>query len=134
VQPGAVTGGAPTHGQTAAAGAGRASGAGGGGAGGGGAAGGVDLDPIVAAWEAAAGRSTRDEWSDWLRRLALEMIRASPAQALRACVLPAQSYPPLAQVRTAEAPHRPDPPLSPGPSLRRSRSVAFNLAYRQPFP
>lgn len=126
VQPGAVASGASMQGQAAAGG--RAGGAGGGVAAGGVAAGGVELDPIVAAWAAAAGRSTRDEWSDWVRRLGLEMIRASPAQALRACVLPAQSYPPLAQVLPATPPQGILPFLAHGPlgAFRRSSSTRSN--------
>ena len=59
----------------------------------------VDLGGRRIIKKAAMGRSTREEWSDWMRRLAFEMIRTSPSKPLRACVLPAQSYPPLAQVR-----------------------------------
>ena len=36
----------------------------------------VDAAALATAWAGAAERATRDEWSEWLRRLALEQLRA----------------------------------------------------------
>lgn len=46
---------------------------------------------LKAAWEATQ-RSTRDDWHEWMRRLAVEMLKEAPSPALRACA-------PLAQAR-----------------------------------
>jgi len=85
-------------------------GAGGGGDGGGGwgaaDAGGADRGNIrriavnqanlKRAWEASS-RTTREDWSDWLRRFSVELLRESPSPALRSCAALAQVYHPLAR-------------------------------------
>ncbi|KAG0343766.1 phosphatidylinositol kinase- protein kinase tor1 [Podila humilis] len=42
-------------------------------------------------------RSTRDDWTDWLRRLTLEMLKETPSHSLRACAELANSFQPLAR-------------------------------------
>lgn len=42
-------------------------------------------------------RATREEWDEWMRRLALQLLREAPAPALRACAELAFIYQPLAR-------------------------------------
>jgi len=59
-----------------------------------------DLQPnqqsLRQAWEASH-RSTKDDWVEWMRRFALELLRESASVALRACWALAQVYYPLAR-------------------------------------
>ncbi|KAG9294210.1 hypothetical protein G9A89_021569 [Geosiphon pyriformis] len=48
------------------------------------------------AWECSQ-RSTRDDWSEWIRRLSVELLKESPSHALRACASLAGVYQPLAR-------------------------------------
>ncbi|KAI9816376.1 MAG: phosphatidylinositol kinase- protein kinase tor1 [Phylliscum demangeonii] len=48
------------------------------------------------AWEASQ-KSTRDDWQEWIRRFSVELLRESPAPALRACAGLAGMYYPLAR-------------------------------------
>ncbi len=48
------------------------------------------------AWE-TANRSTKDDWSEWIRRLSVELLKESPSHALRACASLASVYYPLAR-------------------------------------
>jgi len=48
------------------------------------------------AWEASH-RSTKDDWVEWMRRFALELLRESASPALRACWALAQVYYPLSR-------------------------------------
>jgi len=41
------------------------------------------------AWETTA-KQTKDDWTEWMRRLAVELLRESPSPALRACSALAQ--------------------------------------------
>jgi phosphatidylinositol kinase/protein kinase (PI-3 family) len=38
----------------------------------------------------ASHRATREDWSDWLRRFSVELLRESPSPALRSCAALAQ--------------------------------------------
>lgn len=42
-------------------------------------------------------RSTKDDWTDWIRRLTLEMLKETPSHSLRACGELANSFQPLAR-------------------------------------
>lgn len=42
-------------------------------------------------------RTTSDDWSEWLRRLSVEVLKESPSHALRACANLANVYSPLAR-------------------------------------
>ena len=48
------------------------------------------------AWDVSQ-RSTRDDWDEWMRRFAVQLLREAPSPALRACADLAQAYPPLAR-------------------------------------
>ncbi|KAF9162608.1 phosphatidylinositol kinase- protein kinase tor1 [Actinomortierella ambigua] len=48
------------------------------------------------AWDTQP-RSTKDDWADWIRRLALELLKRSPSHALRSCLHMAGLYYPLAK-------------------------------------
>ncbi|PRT55035.1 Serine/threonine-protein kinase TOR2 [Wickerhamiella sorbophila] len=43
-----------------------------------------NLNLIQAAWD-ATGRSTREDWTEWFRRLSVEFLKGSPSPALKAC-------------------------------------------------
>ncbi len=51
----------------------------------------VDEGALRRAWESSQ-RSTKEDWAEWMRHFAVELLRVSPSPALRA------TYP-LAQVR-----------------------------------
>ena len=51
---------------------------------------------LKATWEATQ-HSTRADWHEWMRRLAVEMLRESPSAPLRACAPLAEAYQPLAR-------------------------------------
>lgn len=48
------------------------------------------------AWDVSQ-RATREEWDEWMRRFALQLLREAPAPSLRACAELAYAYQPLAR-------------------------------------
>lgn len=44
----------------------------------------VNQEHLKAAWQTSQ-RSTREDWTEWIRRLSIELLRESPHHALRAC-------------------------------------------------
>ncbi len=48
------------------------------------------------AWDVSQ-RATREEWDEWMRRFAVQLLREAPAPALRACAELAYAYQPLAR-------------------------------------
>ena len=56
----------------------------------------INQEKLRKAWEAGQ-RSTKDDWNEWMRRFSVELLRESPAPALRACSALAQVYQPLAR-------------------------------------
>jgi FKBP12-rapamycin complex-associated protein len=56
----------------------------------------VNQQHLKKAWETSQ-RSTRDDWTEWLRRLSVELLKESPSHALRACASLAGVYHPLAR-------------------------------------
>lgn len=48
------------------------------------------------AWDVSQ-KATREEWDEWMRRFALQLLREAPAPALRACAELAFAYQPLAR-------------------------------------
>lgn len=55
----------------------------------------VNQQHLKQAWDVSK-VSTRDDWREWLRRMAVEFMRESPSHALRACRSLADVYQPLA--------------------------------------
>lgn len=45
----------------------------------------------------ASRRVSKDDWTEWLRRLSIELLKESPSPALRSCWALAQTYNPLAR-------------------------------------
>ena len=43
----------------------------------------VDEDALKRAWESSQ-RSTKEDWAEWMRQFAVELLRESPSPALRA--------------------------------------------------
>ncbi|KAE8453627.1 hypothetical protein EG329_009138 [Mollisiaceae sp. DMI_Dod_QoI] len=58
----------------------------------------LDANPVhlKAAWD-ATGKSTKEDWQEWMRRFSITVLTESPNQALRACAALASNYPPLAR-------------------------------------
>lgn len=56
----------------------------------------VNQQHLKNAWEASQ-RSTREDWQEWIRRFSVELLKQSPAHALRACAGLAGAYYPLAR-------------------------------------
>ena len=56
----------------------------------------VNQANLQRAWDVSQ-RSSMDDWDEWMRRLAIELLRQAPSQALRACASLAQAYQPLAR-------------------------------------
>ncbi|RKF72543.1 Serine/threonine-protein kinase tor2 [Golovinomyces cichoracearum] len=58
----------------------------------------LDSNPVhlKAAWD-ATGKSTKEDWAEWMRRLSVTLLTESPNQALRACASLAANHPPLAR-------------------------------------
>ncbi|CAD6506377.1 BgTH12-07303 [Blumeria graminis f. sp. triticale] len=58
----------------------------------------LDSNPVhlKAAWD-ATGKSTKEDWAEWMRRLSVTVLTESPNQALRACASLAANHPPLAR-------------------------------------
>jgi hypothetical protein len=48
------------------------------------------------AWDVSQ-RASRDDWDEWMRRLAIQLLREAPSPALRACASLAHAYQPLAR-------------------------------------
>ncbi|KAF9952831.1 phosphatidylinositol kinase- protein kinase tor1 [Mortierella alpina] len=48
------------------------------------------------AWDTES-RSRKEDWTDWIRRLTLEMLKETPSHSLRACADMANSFQPLAR-------------------------------------
>ncbi|KAG9248794.1 armadillo-type protein [Calycina marina] len=51
---------------------------------------------LKASWD-ATGKSTKEDWQEWMRRFSVTVLMESPNQALRACANLATQYPPLAR-------------------------------------
>ena len=51
---------------------------------------------LKTAWD-ATGKSTKEDWQEWMRRFSLTVLSESPNHALRACANLASNYPPLAR-------------------------------------
>ncbi|KAI6250061.1 Serine/threonine-protein kinase tor2 [Erysiphe necator] len=58
----------------------------------------LDSNPVhlKAAWD-ATGKSTKEDWAEWMRKLSVTLLTESPNQALRACASLAANHPPLAR-------------------------------------
>ncbi|RKO90751.1 armadillo-type protein, partial [Blyttiomyces helicus] len=56
----------------------------------------VNQQQLKKAWEASQ-RSTKDDWTEWIRRFSVELLKESPSHALRACHNLAGVYYPLAR-------------------------------------
>lgn len=55
----------------------------------------VNQNLLKKSWDTSQ-KSTKDEWSTWMKQLSLDLLRESPSPALRACSALAQSYTTLA--------------------------------------
>jgi FKBP12-rapamycin complex-associated protein len=51
---------------------------------------------LKASWD-ATGKSTKEDWQEWMRRFSVTVLMESPNQALRSCANLASIYPPLAR-------------------------------------
>jgi FKBP12-rapamycin complex-associated protein len=51
---------------------------------------------LKAAWD-ATGKSTKEDWQEWMRRFSVTVLTESPNHALRACAALSSIYPPLAR-------------------------------------
>ncbi|KAG8958873.1 phosphatidylinositol kinase- protein kinase tor1 [Tulasnella sp. 419] len=56
----------------------------------------VNQQHLKEAWDISQ-TSTREDWLEWIRRLAVEFMKESPSPALRACKTLADTYSPLAR-------------------------------------
>ena len=56
----------------------------------------VNQQNLQRAWDVTQ-RTTREDWDEWMRRFAVQLLREAPSPALRACADLAQAYPPLAR-------------------------------------
>lgn len=56
----------------------------------------VEVNSLTRAWT-NTGRVSKDDWSEWLRRLGVELLKESPSPALRSCWALAQAYNTLAR-------------------------------------
>lgn len=58
----------------------------------------LDANPVhlKAAWD-ATGKSTKEDWQEWMRRFSVTVLTESPNHALRACAALSSIYPPLAR-------------------------------------
>ena len=56
----------------------------------------VNQTNLQRAWDVSQ-RSSMDDWDEWMRRLAIELLRQAPSPALRACASLAQAYQPLSR-------------------------------------
>jgi serine/threonine-protein kinase mTOR len=56
----------------------------------------VNQQHLKNAWEASQ-KSTKEDWTEWIRRFSVELLKESPSHALRACAGLASIYYPLAR-------------------------------------
>ncbi|KAF8309257.1 phosphatidylinositol 3-kinase [Clavulina sp. PMI_390] len=56
----------------------------------------VNQQHLKQAWDISQ-VTTKEDWFEWIRRLAIELMKESPSHALRACVTLAEHHPPLAR-------------------------------------
>ncbi|XP_043210340.1 serine/threonine-protein kinase mTOR-like isoform X1 [Amphibalanus amphitrite] len=56
----------------------------------------VSVNNLKQAWMASR-RVSKDDWSEWLRRISIAVLKESPSHALRSCCALAQSYPQLSR-------------------------------------
>ena len=56
----------------------------------------VNQEHLKSSWEASQ-KSTRDDWTEWMRRFSVQLLNESPSNALRACAPLASVYQPLAK-------------------------------------
>ena len=56
----------------------------------------VNQQNLQRAWDVTQ-RTTREDWDEWMRRFAVQLLREAPSPALRACADLSQAYPPLAR-------------------------------------
>lgn len=58
----------------------------------------LDSNPVhlKASWD-TTGKSTKEDWQEWMRRFSVTVLMESPNHALRACASLASAYPPLAR-------------------------------------
>ncbi|KAL3427760.1 phosphatidylinositol 3-kinase tor2 [Phlyctema vagabunda] len=58
----------------------------------------LDSNPVhlKASWD-ASGKSTKEDWQEWMRKFSVSVLQESPNHALRACAALANNYPPLAR-------------------------------------
>jgi serine/threonine-protein kinase mTOR len=56
----------------------------------------VNQQHLKQAWDVSQ-VETREDWDEWIQRLAVEFMKESPSYALRACASLAEFYSPLAR-------------------------------------
>jgi len=56
----------------------------------------VNQGNLQRAWDVSQ-RASRDDWDEWMRRFAIQLLREAPSPALRACANLAHAYQPLAR-------------------------------------
>jgi serine/threonine-protein kinase mTOR len=56
----------------------------------------VNQQHLKQAWDVSQVNS-KEDWFEWIRRLAIELMKESPSHAIRACVSLAETHPPLAR-------------------------------------
>jgi FKBP12-rapamycin complex-associated protein len=56
----------------------------------------INQNMLIKAWETTQ-RSTKEDWSEWMRAFSVELLRESPSPVLRACKELASVYQPLAR-------------------------------------
>lgn len=56
----------------------------------------VNQQHLKQAWDVSQ-ITTKEDWVDWMRRIAVEFMKESPSHALRACMTLVEIHPPLAK-------------------------------------
>jgi tetratricopeptide (TPR) repeat protein len=56
----------------------------------------VNQANLQLAWDVSR-RSSKEDWDEWMRKFAIELLREAPSPALRSCAGLAHAYPPLAR-------------------------------------
>ena len=56
----------------------------------------VNQQHLKQAWDVSQ-IATKEDWLEWMQRLAVEFMRESPSHALRACMSLVEIHPPLAK-------------------------------------
>lgn len=56
----------------------------------------VNQQQLKTQWDTPE-RPKADDWRDWMKRLSIALLRASPSMSIRACSGLAEQYPPLAR-------------------------------------